>query len=577
MSMAEMASAGITIVSHASYDLDLIEAAAKYGIKILPYLDLEKVTKSSGDAFILRNPFWRAVDADTNNHPEWFCIDNKGKIKRPFNSPGYHLGFEQACNNHLSLQQAQLCGVKDMLKLGAGGVFIDNAYPSYDCPGSKLGVHQHDWPDKNNRMAYREALQAVYKAVKAEGKTVFINTEVTPDIKGLCDASMVESFVYSSAQRPGSGNSLSRDTWRSAYPVWHNFQSDYASVTLAQRDHALAALSYFEDHCTADEAAFFSFAYIKLLGIKYWGANAPMWYGDYPDYLQRRDIFRRLYRAHDLGKALSKPVINGDWGYRLYEKAYVVVNASDKTLSVDVPVGKIGKVATELFSGEFVTVNKDGSAKLVMPPQTGRVIMSREEVYKNFLREVKGQSEAAGKYLANELQVNNSECINPAALDGLTKLSRQADYLLSLLEAGKPLPVQQINALTRVADRLKSEDFIRETARKITATPQLKTAEVADLVKLNNDRPLVEKFNGGADGSAIKIRIKSAKASYLLFHRDYRTFMVMGEDSRFSPATGPICRAGSSAEDFMSWRIRKNARILIGATPGMQVRDSYVI
>jgi hypothetical protein len=579
MSLSELKSAKITMLTHVPYEKNFLNAANKKGIKIMPYVDLEKVVVSSGDPVLLRNPFWRAIDADSNKHPEWLCIMANGEVKRPFNNPRYHPGFEQTCNNHKSLFDAQMKGIDEMMKLGCGGVFIDNAVPSHECFGEKLGIHKHDDPSKSNRECFEEAIRAAYKKIKSYGedKMCAINSGFSRDQKERCDFTMVESIVYSCEHSKENKNSMDRKHWRSSILFWQNLKSDRANFALLQKDTPRISFSYLMDSCSDDEAAFFSFVYTKLLGIKLWSASPNRWTGCFSNMLARRDSIRLLYRVHDLGKPISKIFFNNDYAWRCFENATLALNASDKEIKLDLPIERLQAPLAELFSGKELSI-KDGSVQLLMPPQTGRVIMSRKDVLENYLEEAFIEAKTARDYVKHEIEIKNKEFYDPSAIKNLDLTVVKLKEILNSLRSGKPLSQEAMDSMTFDAANISIDKIMKENANKIIDDAKSLTPEkIKDLFELPEDKPAIEIFYGGANRNVIKPAIRSAKSAFMPFHYRPDAFLNLGEDQYFDLERGPINSFGSSGETFVNWRNKKIATLLIKRPKDVKMKDYYLV
>jgi hypothetical protein len=579
MTLEELKSAKIRMLTHVPIEKEFLNKANKIGIKIMPYIDLEKVVKSSGEPALLRNPFWRAVDADTNGHPEWFCINSDGKIRRPFNSANYHLGFEQSCNNHKSLMAAQIEGVRKLMEKGCGGVFIDNASPRHECFGEKLGVHKHDDPKKSNKQCFENTIRKVYKTIKGFGndKMCAINAGFATKQKGRCDSIMIESAVYSCVHVSGNKNEMGRQYWRSTVFNWKNFRNDKANLYLLQNDMFRSSFSYLMDPCSNKEAAFFSFVYSKLLGLKSWSASPNRWNGDYANFLARRDILRLLYRISGLGKPISKVFLTDQYAYQAFEKAIIIVNASDKAINITVPVKKLKPPLAELFSGRKLTL-VNGNAEVTLPFQSGKIIMSEKAVLENYLTEAYTEAKVISDYCQHELKVKNPEFYNTSILKQIGLIESKLQKQLARLQAGKNVDVNELERLSIEVAALSVDRIMRESAVVITKNPQnIDRNKLFSLLKLENDAPKVEIFRGGPDRKVIKPVIRTAKAAFVPFHYWATTFLNIGEDAYFNLPSGPIVSHGSSGEVFVNWRTRRIATLLIDKLPGMDIPDRYVV
>ena len=156
MTFQEMASAGVTYVSHVPATRETAEEAHRWGVRIMPYVSLYKAYDSSEYPGFKSQPF--AGEIDLAEHPEWALLREDGKRRRPFDNPNYARGIHQSCCNQPGIADAYVRGVVNVLATGADGVFVDNVHPHPKCYGPELGIHEHLYPEKSNTEMYKEAL-----------------------------------------------------------------------------------------------------------------------------------------------------------------------------------------------------------------------------------------------------------------------------------------------------------------------------------------------------------------------------------------------------------------------------------
>jgi hypothetical protein len=394
MTLQELGSAGVTVISHAPANRQYFQEAQQWGIKVCPYISLYKVAVPGKDnAWLSPNeaypnnlpqePFWKEVDA--SHHPEWFLRRDDGQIRRPFDIATYPVNFEQSCCNQRSLLEAYERGVRNVMELGAGGVFVDNVHPHPTCAGATLGLHAHDWPDKDNAECYKLALQRVHDAVKSYGqdRVVILNSDKVAEYASCGDGVMWESFIWRSPFAGEQAPLVTSRLWgphsweklRAALPRWR---------PRAEQGPSIAPLTYLPDPSSEAENAFFAYAAARLADLDQWSATAA----------RRRDILRRLYRIQT-GPPLGEPVATGEVVYRPFQNAVVACNFSTETAEVRWPIpAALGTAPVDLYTMRTVPLVA-GEGVLSLPPQSGRVIVARGEALDNLLREIEGQAVAA--------------------------------------------------------------------------------------------------------------------------------------------------------------------------------------
>jgi hypothetical protein len=267
-------------------------------------------------------------------------------------------------------------------------VFVDNVHPYPKCFGPKLGLHTHDWPDKNNIECYKMALRRVHDAVKSYGKdnVVLLNTGArSTEYADYGDCQMWESYCWrmpfdnGDKEPPVKGRRLGPRSLQEMKSIRQ------ACAKLVERGVAVTALTYLPDPNCEPEHAFFAYASAKLAELDQWTATCE----------KRRDILRRLYRVRT-GKATSDLVeLGAGAAYRQFENALIVCNHATKPVEIKAPLpSSLRENAVELLEvRQLPTV--EGTVALSLPAESGRVIVSRAAAFDNLLQEVQGQSLAA--------------------------------------------------------------------------------------------------------------------------------------------------------------------------------------
>jgi len=371
MTLAELQSAGITLVSHVPCTKGWMDEAAKYGIRGMPYISLYKVYDLTAPRADAKHPFWGAVAM--NDHPEWVYIGPDGRRARPFNNPFYPKCNWQSCTNTAGIADAYCRGAAGVIKAGAGGVFIDNVLPARICYGPKFGIHQHLYPEHDNIHSFKIALGRVRDTVKGFGadRVVMLNVG-TPwhRWQGFGDCIMLESFIYNVAVRPGPGGWVGNKRVRvKQWPQILKWIEDAASYV--DGSGCIVTLEYLPND---PDAAFYTYACAKL-GNFLWSGTMHV----------RRDIVRTLHRCR-LQRA-SGPLREKDGVYfRHYPNGLAAVNTTDHEAAVTVPAPAKCSQLADVRDARLLPVNA-GQVRLRVPPQSGRVYVAPERLAGGHLRE----------------------------------------------------------------------------------------------------------------------------------------------------------------------------------------------
>lgn len=378
MTLAELQSAGVTLISHVPYTREWMDEAARYGIRGMPYISLYKVYESAagGDP---NAPFWRAVDIA--DHPEWVYIGVDGQRKRPFNNEFYPPMYWQSCTNTAGIAEAYAEGAAQILELGAGGVFIDNVLPAATCYGPQTGVHEHLHPELDNIATFKLALQGVIDTVHGFGPDTVVMLNIGNPFERWApfgDCIMLESFIYNVDVRPGPGGWVGNE--RVQAKQWPQIL-EWIEQTAAHVDGggSVVALEYLPDD---PSAAIFSYAADKLANFLWTGESRA-----------RRDLLRTLYRCR-LQRA-SGPLRETEGVYwRHYPNGLVAVNPTDKRASVpvDAPAGL--SALADVLTDEVRPV-RGGQVRLALAPGAGGVCVTPRALAEGHLREALVAAETA--------------------------------------------------------------------------------------------------------------------------------------------------------------------------------------
>jgi hypothetical protein len=392
MTLQELASGGVTMIVPTPTTQQYFDEAHRWGVKVLPYISLYKVLDSSkGNPVedgvpISQSPFWKAVDAYALHHPEWVLMGADGQPRRPFDDPNYPAFLQQSCCNYQSLINAYAQGARNLMNMGADGVYVDNVHPTADC-SYNTGV---SWPTLNNAQCYTMALGNVYNTVKSYGqnRAVVLNPGgPAGNYAPYGDASLWESFMWRSPYTGQPAGSPTQ-TLRWDPQTWDNLLTS-RSIYRPNGDNSpsVAPLTYLPRDSEA-QSAFYAYSAARLAGYDQWSGNVA----------ERRDILRRLYRVKS-GAATSSIVEAGGAAYRQFQNAMMVCNHSTQTMSVRMPVpSSLSGSLIELYNMQETPI-VNGYVTLSLPAGAGRVVVSRADGLDNVLQEIEGESLAAQLYI----------------------------------------------------------------------------------------------------------------------------------------------------------------------------------
>ena len=455
MTLAELHSAGVTLVSHVPYTTEWMDEAARYGIRGMPYISLYKVYDTSAPGANPDAPFWGAVDM--TEHPEWVYVGVDGQWKRPFNNEFYPPMYWQSCTNTAGLAEAYARGAAQILELGAGGVFIDNVLPAATCYGPQTGVHEHLYPDRDNIETFKLALQGVQDTVHGFGPDTVVMLNIGNPFETWApfgDCIMLESFIYNVAVRPGPGGWVGDE--RVQVKQWPQIL-EWIERTAAHVDGggSVVALEYLPDD---PRAALFSYAADKLANFLWTGSTNV-----------RRDVCRTLYRCR-LQRA-SGPLREtaGVW-WRHYPNGMVAVNPTDERASVvvDAPAGvpALADAATD-----EVRAVRGGRVRLTLAPGEGGVYVTPAALAEGHLREA-----LLGAETALERAAPDAAAERPGELVSAVAATRAAHAAMA--RAAEPRDAEgPVSEALRAADACMSDDPTGGVTARLAAGEALSREE----------------------------------------------------------------------------------------------------
>ena len=352
--------AGTPVVAGVPHCKEWIDRAHGRGVRVIPYISFYKsvnVTerREAGARYDAssaeRSPFWD--DLDLGRHPEWMLYLKDGRVRRPFDSETYPVGWQQVCTNAPGYAEAALRGVRSLMDLGVDGLVIDNVHPCADCFGEELGRHAHVEPEKSNKETYKALLCRVYDLVKSysRDKVIMLNPGgVSAEYWPYGDAMMYESYICTSAEH-------STERWHSPDQLLE--MADRCRQALAN-GKAVIALSYLGSTAfDIKDDAFYCYAWAKLSGF-HWADWFTL--GESPA--------RELFRIRLGVPVEEREEIDGIY-LRRFSKGLVAVNPSEK--EVGVRTGWASDVRLrDVYTGETVHTTQ-GSLSVSVPARSGRV------------------------------------------------------------------------------------------------------------------------------------------------------------------------------------------------------------
>jgi len=296
--------------------------------------------------------------------PQSLLLDAQGHFANTSMDSTWRMWRYQVCDNTREYVASALAMVREQMRRGADGVFVDNSSPRELCyghgfpvgyseryrgvitaiprwpdpqlPGRKspeelyrMGVrprfkfydrsirelpkHRHIYPGRSHDFAYEQLLKKVLRLVRSYGrdKIVVVNGHTRPL---FADGAMLEGFIYS------WGSKRARKNWLQVKAEAASWRPYFAR---GGRVIALSNIGYTSR--PPDEEALFSFAAATLLGY--------LW----SDYGGLKSEVGSALRTLRLGKGLTALTRAGAVEYRFFERALVAINDDPRRRSVSVP------------------------------------------------------------------------------------------------------------------------------------------------------------------------------------------------------------------------------------------------
>ena len=414
MTLAELSSAGVTLVSHCPYTREWVEEAARYGIRGLPYISLYKVYDTSAPGADPRHPFWGAVNM--SRHPEWVYVGPEGQRERPFGNRFYSPLFWQSCTNNPDIADAYARGAANVMEAGAGGVFIDNVLPASTCYGPQFGLHKHLHPRLSNIDTFKLALRKVGDRVHGYGPDKVVMLNVGNPFEtwapfGNCI--MLEGFLYNVSVRPGPGTWVGKK--REQVKNWPQvLQWISRTAPYVDQGGSIVVLEYLPD---IPKSAFFSFAVAKLANFLWTGESDV-----------RRDICRTLYRCR-LQRASGPLRESGGVYWRHYPNGMVTLNPTANPATVRIAAPPSLSALADVATDEIHKVN-EGHLLLKIGAGAAGVYITPQALAEGHLREAQVAAETAlGQAARDKVRLRPGPLV--AAIEAIqgarTALARASD------------------------------------------------------------------------------------------------------------------------------------------------------
>lgn len=341
---------------------DAIEKCHKEGVKVIayvaftPFLDTELEVRGGGRVYEewLNDPDHESRDLKA--HHDWYCYNSKGDIQKdPWGMANNHNGQVATCMHQSALQDVCVREVKLLMEMGYDGIFVDLAWPTFECYGDKFGKHKH-FAGKTNNDMYQELLKKVYKQVKSFGKDKIVmqNSGVMPGQWAYCDAQMWESCIT------GSGTSEKMNEWIELKSLGEAYSD------AVRHGKVPVILSYFDAQPMdiLREKALYTYAYAHFYGF--------LWADWFTLYAKDNDFAKQLYSIK-LGKPTSGIKSVGPVCYRTFEKGIAVINPTRDNVSAKIPFEESAELNDVGYNRTIIPSN--GSIQVDMTMDSGKILL----------------------------------------------------------------------------------------------------------------------------------------------------------------------------------------------------------
>ena len=334
---------GLPFVVGVPPDKAVIEKAHKVGTRVLVYLTFYQ---------------WPPNDvyqgAKLADHPDWVMIRPDGKEGISCFDSSDNPGWRTVCSNSPAFRKYVLDYTRRLMKLGADGVFVDNAHQdAQPCQGPKFGRHSHIDAAKDNLRAYCDLLRAARSVVKEFGQDkALIANPGGPyaELAGVCDAQMLESYICTHA---------SDKRWHDDARILE-FARAYAPFI--EKGNGIVALSYIgHTKNPPREDAFYCYAWSRLSGF--------VW----ADWFTSPRSAGLLFVLR-LGKPIG-PMQTGDNCHtRLFEHGMVAASGNSGEGRFALSAAEHPRVL-DVFEGRHLEPSGSDQYRISLPPGQGRVYL----------------------------------------------------------------------------------------------------------------------------------------------------------------------------------------------------------
>ncbi|HQO35167.1 MAG TPA: putative glycoside hydrolase [bacterium] len=330
-------------ITHCPRSKEFLGEARRRGIRAFPY-----VTFYQASLFATEYEFRLA------EHPDWILIDPNGQWMRTgFWESEDAKNMYCVCPNTKGYADALLDYLEELMKRGAGGIFLDNLHPKKECFGPQFGKHEHLF--KTQFEAFADLMRRAKEIIRKydpEG-ALLVNSADPASLPGefwpWADADMSESFIC---------------TWVSD-KRWGDWQKNWNGIDKKiPEGKQVCALSYV-GHTTnpVKDDLYFAYASARLMNF-IWNAGGESHIGKNTD-------MDALY-ALTLGQPVGPETVTDEVHYRRFAHGIVAVNPTDHERTIELKEGLRTSFLKDHYAAEEIPV-ENGRISLTIPPQSGRV------------------------------------------------------------------------------------------------------------------------------------------------------------------------------------------------------------
>ncbi len=308
-----LAQSKVNFITHCPVNREYFARCRALNIRTFPYVTFFHAN-SHGEA---SQGF---TSVDLRKHPDWIEVDEKGNRKRSKFWVYEDMKNEYlVCPNSAGYQDAMVAHVRELMEMGADGVFVDVVIARESCFGPKFGAHQHLYDDQNH--AYAMLLKRVreeIKKIRPDGALIGNSGNIAglpPEFIRYMDADMLESYVLSWASKGRNEHWLEKN--KSVQPYLRAGKAIQALDTLGSTPYGLR------------EDGFFAYACARLGGLV-WNEGLSIGIPEISD----------LHRIR-LGKPLIEDREENGVHYRAFENGLVAVNPDKekpRSITITAPI-----------------------------------------------------------------------------------------------------------------------------------------------------------------------------------------------------------------------------------------------